>query len=472
MRRLLTDWRTPPQTDEVLSNRLAPVPRRVLWVTLVAGALLSLAVTRLVATRAIFLGVPDAGWAYGYHSPFQPESLTTFAFVGGLCAAVILLVPFTVTRRYERAAILLWLVVGTYAQLQLRSLTPYSLRTLFAAEGANGMFQAAHQYPAATLLRDFDRLRPTLSSMHARANMPGKTILVHGLLPVAPRPAALARIVIVLTNLGGVLLYLFVRDWFGDRDTALIALVFYLFVPAKLLFFPVFNTLTPTFVFACVWLWLRVLQRHEVKTAAALGLACYWLAFFEPTPAVIGVLAASLAAQTIWRAGITPRRALALAAVTVVTFLAAHAAMTAVFGFNLFSALQTIARDAAGFNQLSVPPRPYGVWVVRNLVDFFFGVGLCQTLLFGWSLVIAAWPGHERLAAVAFGVAGALLAVDLLGINRGEVIRLWIFLACFVQIPAAYACARLESRLAVLLVVATSLLQVAVGTSMVAFTQP
>ena len=38
--------------------------------------------------------------------------------------------------------------------------------------------------------------------------------------------------------------------------------------------------------------------------------------------------------------------------------------------------------------------------------------------------------------------------------------------------PAAYACARLESRLAVFLVVATSLVQVAVGTSMVAFTQP
>jgi hypothetical protein len=456
--------------------------RRLLWVTLVAGTLLSLAVTSLVATRAIVLGVPDAGWAYGYLAPFQPESLTAFAFVGALCAAVILLVPFTLTRRYEWAAILLWLVVGTFAQLQLRALTPYSLRTLFVAEGANGTYQAARQYGAATLLSDFDRLRPTLSSMHARSNMPGKTVLVHGLMLVAPRPADLARLVVVLTNLGGVLLYLFVRDWFGDRDTALIALVFYLFVPAKLLFFPVLNTLTPVFVFACVWLWLRVLQRREVVTAAALGPACYWLAFFEPTPAVIGVLAASLAAQAIRRGEITVRRALALAAVTVVTFLAAHAAMVAVLGFDLFSTLQTIARDAAGFNQLSVPPRPYGVWVVRNLVDFFFGVGLCQTLLFGWSLAIAAWPpahrsfseggGHERAAAVAFGVAGALVAVDLLGINRGEVIRLWIFLACFVQIPAAYACARLESRLAVLVVVATSLLQVAVGTSMVAFVQP
>ena len=36
-----------------------------------------------------------------------------------------------------------------------------------------------------------------------------------------------------------------------------------------------------------------------------------------------------------------------------------------------------------------------------------------------------------------------LLALDLLGVNRGEVIRLWIFLACLFQVPAVYVCVRL-----------------------------
>ena len=40
-----------------------------------------------------------------------------------------------------------------------------------------------------------------------------------------------------------------------------------------------------------------------------------------------------------------------------------------------------------------------------------------------------------------------LLALDLTGVNRGEVIRLWIFLACLFQVPTAYVCVRLrESR--------------------------
>ena len=456
---------------DMLTNGLARAPRRGLWVILAAGALISLGVTRLIATRALVVGRADAGWEYGYLAAFSPRSLTTFAFVCAVCAVPILLVRFTLTRRYERAAIVLWLAVATFAQLQVRGLTPYSLRTLFAAEGPNGTLQAAQQYGAAPLLRDFERLRPTLS-MHARSNMPGKIVLVDALLLASQRPSVLAQLVIVLSNLGGILLYLFVRDWFQDRDTALVALLFYLFVPAKLLFFPLLNTLTPVFIFACAWLWLRVLQRHDVISAAALGIAGYWLALFEPTPAIMGILFACLAAHAIWRDQITVRRALALAVVAVVAFGAVHAGMIAALGFDLFTALRTIVREAAEFNQLSAIPRPYGVWVGQNLLDFFFGVGLCQALLFGWSLVTPVRTGDYRAAAVALGVAGSLVAIDLLGINRGEVIRLWIFLACFVQIPAAWACARLESRLAVLLVVATSLLQVAVGTSMIAFVQP
>jgi hypothetical protein len=65
-----------------------------------------------------------------------------------------------------------------------------------------------------------------------------------------------------------------------------------------------------------------------------------------------------------------------------------------------------------------------------------------------------------------------LAAVDLIGVNRGEVIRLWIFLGCLFQIPAAYVCARLDSRAAAVLVLGTTLLQDALGSSMVGFIVP
>jgi hypothetical protein len=49
---------------------------------------------------------------------------------------------------------------------------------------------------------------------------------------------------------------------------------------------------------------------------------------------------------------------------------------------------------------------------------------------------------------------------------------LWIFLACFFQIPAAYLCARLEPRAALALVLTLSILQCAFGTSMIGFIVP
>src|SRR5205823_258166 len=119
----------------------------------------------------------------------------------------------------------------------------------------------------------------------------------------------------------------------------------------------------------------------------------------------------------------------------------------------------------------STIPRPYGTWVVQNLLDFAFGSGLCQAVLCA-SVAATARSLPPRMAATAIGIAATVIVTDVIGINRGEVIRLWAFLACFVQIPAAYACARLESRLAVLLVVSTTLLQDAVGTSMIGFAQP
>ena len=65
-----------------------------------------------------------------------------------------------------------------------------------------------------------------------------------------------------------------------------------------------------------------------------------------------------------------------------------------------------------------------------------------------------------------------LLAVDLIGMNRGEVIRLWIFLGSFFQIPVAYVCSSLNSRLALALVVAVTALQTAIGVSMINFVIP
>ena len=75
----------------------------------------------------------------------------------------------------------------------------------------------------------------------------------------------------------------------------------------------------------------------------------------------------------------------------------------------------------------------------------------------------------RTVVLVCAGVAISVLALDIAGINRGEVVRLWIFLACLFQIPAAYVCARLNSRAALALVLATTVLQAALGIKMIGF---
>jgi hypothetical protein len=65
-----------------------------------------------------------------------------------------------------------------------------------------------------------------------------------------------------------------------------------------------------------------------------------------------------------------------------------------------------------------------------------------------------------------------LIVIDGIGVNRGEVIRLWIFLGSLFQIPSAYVCARLNSRSAAVVLIATTLLQDALGSSMVGFIVP
>jgi hypothetical protein len=87
-------------------------------------------------------------------------------------------------------------------------------------------------------------------------------------------------------------------------------------------------------------------------------------------------------------------------------------------------------------------------------------------------------PGgwRERLArpitSVSVGLLAVLSAVDLIGLNRGEVTRLWIFLGCFYQIPAAWACSMSSSRLAIALVAGVTALHAAIGVTLIRFVAP
>jgi len=180
--------------------------------------------------------------------------------------------------------------------------------------------------------------------------------------------------------------------------------------------------------------------------------------------------------HSLWIDEIEPSTVVRQLGVAAAAFAATYVLFVTAFRFDLFRTLNELRMESAAFNLEQ--HRPYGVWVVQNLVDFGFGVGPCQVVLLGAVIVNAVrrWSTSglidRPIAVVSFGLAAVLLAIDLLGANRGEVLRLWIFLASLWQIPAAYVCARLNSRGALVLLLSVTLLQGAVGTAMIGFVNP
>ena len=461
---------------------------RRLWISVLIGSALSLVGAGLIVTQRLIIGSPEGGWYYGYLAGSHSRSVGPFLIACILAAAGVagswpwLRHPSNNNRTagarvHEWTPILAWCLLAVGVQGLLRSLTPYPLGAMFASDTANSFYNVALRFDVDSILGNFERLR-TSWALHAHSNLPGKLLLVRALTHISTRADVLAWTIVVLSNLGAVLLYVIVRDLFADRFVAALAAILYLFTPAKFYFFPLMNTVTPVVVLACACVLVRWLHTGRAVYAALLGAAVYGLILFEPTALVVGVLFAALLAHTVVNDGMAIGSVLFHIVMGFLAFAATHVAMMVWFGFDLISAFRAVAADAVAFN--AVAGRPYNIWVRQNLVEFLFGVGLCQVVLFAAALTdgAAGLKSHRRdRGSVAIVlICSAILAMvgmaDIIGVNRGEVIRLWIFLACLWQIPAAYVCRRLESPVSFTVVLVTTLLQDALGTAMVAFIVP
>jgi methylthioxylose transferase len=448
---------------------------RTFWAALLVGAALSLVVCYIIATQSMILGSREAGWWYGYRSPFTVRALGAAILISGF-SSILLLAARPAPGIREWVLVLAWVLVATSLHGLLRSLTPITLDRILVSDAASSFYSVTNRYDVGDVLSDFNEVRAR-SPLHAQSNMPGKLVFLYALRAVSARPDVLAWLIVLVSNLGGALMYVFVRDLFRDRRIALYSLVLYLFVPAKLFFFPLMNTVTPVVVLACTTLVLRWLQTGRTTYAALLGPAIYGLAFFEPLPLVMGVLFAALIVRAVWIGEIPARRIPTQIAAGAIGFASTYVVMYASFGFDMLEAFRQIGSHAVEFNAIS--GRAYGVWVRENLREFVVGVGVCQAVVF-WAALAdglhGPGPWLQRLirpiTVLCSCLLAILLATDLIGVNRGEVIRLWIFLACFFQIPCAYVCARLPGHAAIVLVLATTALQAALGTAMIAFIIP
>jgi hypothetical protein len=448
---------------------------RVLWTSVIAGAILSVIVCGLIARQSLVLGSAGAGWFYGYQQPFSLRFLAVFLLVAAPACALLFL-PAPRPGLHEWVLVVLWLAVAGGAQWLLRSVAPSTLESLFTSDGASSFYGFAQQQSWLDVLGHFGRVTRG-APLHAQGNMPGKVTLVYAFQLATTSPNGLAWLMVAASSLGGVLMYVFVKGLFQDRRTALFSAILYWFHPARLFFLPIMNAVTPAVVLGCACLLVWWLRTGRTVAALLLGVALYALVFFEPLPLVIGLLFAALSWRSIAAGEIAAQRFAVQAAIGLITFIATSELVYAASGFELVQALRLTAGHAVAFN--AAAGRPYEFWILENPAEFLFGVGVCQAVVFGGAAIAVLRgrsPLRERLArpiaALCVGLLAVLLAVDLLGINRGEVIRLWIFLGCFFQIPAAFACARLPGPTAMAIVLACAALQATLGTAMIGFVVP
>ena len=377
---------------------------RFLWKSVLVGTAFSFAGAGCIVTRELTIGSAEGGWVYPYADSVDGGTLRAFALscllvAAGLAASWRLLERFAAESEravpvpIQWALILAWCLLAILVQALLRSTTPHSVGAVVASDTANSFYSVAVRTDARSILSGFERRRHTWP-LHAKSNLPGKLLLFRALTRVSEQPEVVAWLIIGLSNVGGLLLYLFIRDASGDRFLAGLSAILYLFTPAKLYFVPLLNAVTPVVVLICACLMIRWLNTSRIIYAVAARCRSLWAGSVRAHGSDCWCTVLGSADSQSRERTILPRTALLHIGTGLLAFVATHAAMIGWFDFDLLRAFAAVAREAAKFNVDS--GRPYAVWVWQNLLDFAFGVGWCQTVLFAaalnrWSCSLAVW---------------------------------------------------------------------------------
>jgi hypothetical protein len=107
----------------------------------------------------------------------------------------------------------------------------------------------------------------------------------------------------------------------------------------------------------------------------------------------------------------------------LLTMATATGAIYLAMGLNPLS-MMDVAREVQQ-TEYAVSSRTYMTWLVFNLVDFLTFLGLPTAVLAIYGLSRPRTLDLSQAAFLAFGAALLLLAVDVTGVTRGEVARIW-----------------------------------------------
>jgi len=417
----------------------------------------------LVLSRNFIFGSIKGKWVYEYFGTTNriPIWIPIITF---LLLGVFIFIGNNLIRNHEKLTLLGCLLVAITIQVLMHRAYPTPLSKIVTSDGANSFYTPALQYTPIEILSQYQELAPSFPK-HARTNMPGKILLYQLFNIFTESPQIMGYMIISISTFGGLILYGICIRLFRDKTLALYSFVLYTLIPCKLFFFPTLNTVTPVFILSCMYLFLVYLDSKNNWLLILLGIALYIQFLFEPSPSVTGILFIGILLNAIGEKRITMKQTLNVVLIPIFSFIALYLLFLIVFSFDLNQAFQYILKDAVEFNLER--DRNYLIWFGENIKEFFYVAGLPVMMIFiyfTFSILSQGRAMKKNLlhwSAIDLFVLSLLLTfgtVLLLGINRGEVTRLWIYLAVFFQIPASFFMAKIIKSNALFYILAATLM--------------
>lgn len=336
-----------------------------------------------------------------------------------------------------------------------------TVKSIIASRRATSYFYDASQMTdAVAFLRDFHALD---LRAHSSTHPPGPILYYYGLIRLFGADAApyVGAFVIAFTaSMGVFVLYLFSSLWTTEAKPRLTICTYYALIPGLVLFFPQLDQVYPIFSMLLIYLWDMSLRRSR-HYAIYFGAVLFAATFFAYNLLVVGafhLLSTSVFLLSDRRIG---KRFRIVASAGLLAVGTAGACYVALFEMAGFRPLLTVARTLkAHIYLVNALPRPYVVYLFYNFYEFFLGSGIVvMPLLVAY---IRRASGRQMADDTVFSYLGFLTIamVDLTGLFRSEITRLWLFLQPLVVVPAGLELVRLSAaqRLAVYLMLWVNLI--------------
>jgi len=416
----------------------------------------------LVYSKNFIFGSKPGNWDYPYFKTLTSIPLW-IPIIVFLLLGLSVIIGSRLINSHEKTILFGWLLIAGVIQYLIHRIYPYTLGEIVQSDMANSFYTTAMRYSPFEILSQFNVLAPSFP-LHARTNMPGKILLFQLLNIFTSSPQRIGYLVILLSTFGALLLYGICKRLFHDRQIAFYALILYALIPCRLFFFPILNTVTPLFILLCLYLFLLYIDRKQLLFLLLLGGALYIQVLFEPTPLVTGIIFIGILMNAIGENRISKKDIWAILIFPALGFLGVYVFFLVFYSFNLLEAFQYVLRDAVNFNLID--KRDYWIWIGENPKEFLFSAGIPVMILFIYltsqlisqlrtlNYNITRWS-IENIYILSLLVT--FCVVLFLGINRGEITRLWIYLAVFFQIPAAFYLTKIEPSKVVFFFVACTL---------------